>query len=493
MREGNLLVNINLVKMLEIEQARLASILDNLPVGIWIADKDGKLIGKNDMADRIWMGNTPLLKGIDDYAEYTAWYADSCKRLMPEDYPIAQALITGQYVPPVELTIQRFDDSFGTVLVSAAPVIDKDGENCGAVGINVDITERKKTEEALKKSERLYRTLFENTDDAFQIIEPLYDKSGVIQDFKFVEVNSKYEKHTGFKGKYLVGKTARQVYPDIEPHWLDLYEKADKTSKPISYKNYCKSTKRWYDTFCFPYSQNQIGVLLRDITEQKKFEAEIVRLDRLNIVGEMAAALGHEIRNPLTTVRGYLQMMQRKKEFSDYIEQFSTMIEELDRANSIISEFLSLAKNKAIDLVNYNLNVMIKALHPLLQAEALRTGHELIIQTEDIPDLRIDEKEIRQLLLNFTRNAFEAMLPGGTLTIATRAENSNVILTVSDTGPGIPDNVLENLGTPFITTKENGVGLGLAVCNRIVDRHNARLLIDTSPNGTAFTVIFQLK
>jgi signal transduction histidine kinase len=82
---------------------------------------------------------------------------------------------------------------------------------------------------------------------------------------------------------------------------------------------------------------------------------------------------------------------------------------------------------------------------------------------------------------------------GGRLTISTRVENSNVVLTVCDTGPGIPDNVLENLGTPFITTKENGVGLGLAVCNRIVDRHSAKLLIDTSPNGTAFTVIFQLK
>jgi PAS domain-containing protein len=131
--------------MLEIEHARLASILDNLPVGIWIADKDGKLIAKNEMADSIWTGNAPLLKGIDEYAEYTVWYADSEKQLMPEDYPVAQALITGQAVTPVELTIQRFDGSLGTVLVSAAPVIDRDGESCGVVGINVDITERKKT------------------------------------------------------------------------------------------------------------------------------------------------------------------------------------------------------------------------------------------------------------------------------------------------------------------------------------------------------------
>lgn len=225
--------------------------------------------------------------------------------------------------------------------------------------------------------------------------------------------------------------------------------------------------------------------------ELRDQEAELLRLDRLNLVGEMAATLGHEVRNPLTTVRGYLQMFLRKPESAAYHEQFSTMITELDRANSIISDFLSLAKNKVIELKGHNLNDIISTLLPLLQAEANRTGYELKLDMGRVPDINIDEKEIRQLLLNIARNAFEAMEHGGKLTIATSADNDNVVLTVRDNGPGIPQAVLDKLGTPFLSTKENGTGLGLAVCYRIAERHGAKINVQSSPEGTSFSVCFK--
>lgn len=229
---------------------------------------------------------------------------------------------------------------------------------------------------------------------------------------------------------------------------------------------------------------------LEKIVEERT--TEILRLDRLNTVGEMAAAIGHEVRNPMTTVRGYLQMMQRKKEYAEHREQFKTMIEEIDRANGIISDFLSLAKNKAVEQRPYNINDVVSALLPLLQAEALRIGHDLNIEMGDVADFTMDEKEIRQLLLNLANNAFQAMEPGGRLTIATCATKDEIILSVCDTGKGIPEELLTKLGTPFLTTKENGTGLGLPVCYRIAERHGAKIDIQTSEAGTTFIISFPM-
>ncbi|MDR3561183.1 MAG: ATP-binding protein [Negativicutes bacterium] len=232
-------------------------------------------------------------------------------------------------------------------------------------------------------------------------------------------------------------------------------------------------------------------MVMTDLSERKRFEDEMAHLDRLNIVGEMAAGIGHEIRNPLTTVRGYLQIIRRKEKYAEHWEQFGTMIEELDRANAIISEYLSLAKNKVVELKPGNLNHIVNALFPLLQADAFSIGHTVILETGNLPDIELDAKEIRQLVLNLFRNGLEAMQPGGTVTIKTYQGNSEVILAVCDTGTGVPKEVMDKLGTPFLTTKEKGTGLGLAVSYRIAQRHGAKINVKSSAKGTTFFVKFK--
>ena len=220
-------------------------------------------------------------------------------------------------------------------------------------------------------------------------------------------------------------------------------------------------------------------------------EAEMARLERLNLIGEMAAGISHEVRNPMTTIKGFLQLLKEKKECSNYREYFDLMISELDRANSIISEFLFLAKNKAIDLEIKDLNEILKSLLPLIAASGLVTDKYTSMETQEIPELLLDEKEIRQLVLNLARNGLEAVPPGGIISIRTYAEADEVVLSVRDNGKGIEPQVLEKIGTPFFTTKENGIGLGLAVCYSIAARHKARIDIETGPEGTAFLVRFK--
>jgi len=186
--------------------------------------------------------------------------------------------------------------------------------------------------------------------------------------------------------------------------------------------------------------------------------------------------------------------MSTEKDF-EFIDMggLTLMIEKLDRANSIISEFLSLARNKVVDKKRMSLNAILESLWPLIQADAAKSDKYVNLNLEKTPDLLLNDKDIRQIVLNLARNGLEAMPANGVLTIRTFTEGEQVVLAVEDQGGGISPDALEKLGTPFFTTKEKGTGLGLAVCYSIADCHKASIKVETSPQGTNFFVRFGME
>jgi len=225
-------------------------------------------------------------------------------------------------------------------------------------------------------------------------------------------------------------------------------------------------------------------------TSDKRPLTDGERLARLDLAGEMAINIGHEIRNPMTTVRGYLQHYSGQETFRDYKEQFELMISELDHANGIITGLLSLAKGKRSEKRLTSLNDLLSTIHPSIGSDALRFGITVELSLGDLPMLTIDELEIRQLVLNLVHNGFDAMPTGGRLRIATSSTGSVTVMTVSDEGTGIPADILAQVGTPFLSTKVNRAGLGLAICYRIASRHSATIDIRTGPSGTEVAVCF---
>ncbi|MBP2643069.1 MAG: multi-sensor signal transduction histidine kinase [Firmicutes bacterium] len=221
-----------------------------------------------------------------------------------------------------------------------------------------------------------------------------------------------------------------------------------------------------------------------------RLEKELSRLAGLNLIGEMAASIGHEVRNPLTIIRGFLQMFKDKKDNFDYGFYVDIMIQEIDRANMIITEFLSLSHHSG-ELVLRNINDVVRALAPLIQADAQWGEKNICIDLGDIPEVALDENEIRQCILNLVRNGIEAIDKGGTVTIKTFVQKGKVVLAVIDDGPGISPEIYAKLSTPFTTSKPHGTGLGLTTCYRIAKRHHAEIAVDTGTKGTAFTVSFQ--
>jgi len=231
--------------------------------------------------------------------------------------------------------------------------------------------------------------------------------------------------------------------------------------------------------------------IIRELTNRIRLQGEMARLDRLDLVGQLAAGIGHEIRNPMTAVRGFLQLLAKKDECVKFGDYFDLMVSELDRANTIITEFLSMVRNKQTDMQMKNINAVVMALQPLILADAIHGNKNVSVEVEEVPDILLNEKEIRQLILNLVRNGLDAMPTERTLTIKTCADGEGVLLSVQDQGYGIQPDVLEKIGTPFFTTKDNGTGIGLAVCYGIAARHNASIDIDTGSWGTLFTVRFK--
>lgn len=236
------------------------------------------------------------------------------------------------------------------------------------------------------------------------------------------------------------------------------------------------------------------ALLAQDITELRHLQSEVGRMERLSLVGQMAASITHEIRNPMAVIRGFVQLIQERSP-KNQAEYFRIVIEELDRANMIISDFLSLAQNRALIMEPSSLHDVINELVPLLHADANLRGQSVEVSLcEHLPLIMMNEREIKQLLLNIARNGMEAMGHKGSLNISTRCTESKVELRIADQGVGIPQEQMKHLFEPFFSTKTQGTGLGLPLCLSIAERHNGRIDVESREGeGTAFIVTFFLQ
>lgn len=350
----------------------------------------------------------------------------------------------------------------------------------GIAAFSRNIDERKKNEKIIREEHHRLYSLFNGFPGLIYVQE---------EDFKIRFANRSFQAKFGpCEGQPCYEVIAGLTFP------------CNNCINPIVFKSstsLCKEVlidNRVYEVHVQPFNDADgsrlVFKVLIDITERKNSDRELARLERLNMVGEMAASIAHEVRNPMTTVRGFLQLLASKDNTKLYHEFYELMIQELDRANNIISDFLNLARDKSTDFTLINITNIVSSLVPLLLADALNQDKEIDLELEQVPDFQGNENELRQLLLNLARNGLEAMQGGKTLTIQTSKLEDHIILKVCDQGCGVDPVIFEKLGTPFLTTKERGTGLGLAICQSIAVRHNAVINFESNPTGTTVTVKF---
>ncbi|MFV8827736.1 two-component system sensor histidine kinase NtrB [Alkalihalobacterium sp. APHAB7] len=232
--------------------------------------------------------------------------------------------------------------------------------------------------------------------------------------------------------------------------------------------------------------------LKQEILENERLQKEKRQMDQLHLVGEMAVGFAHEIRNRMTTVKMFLQLLSQTNIHAQEKEQMiSTVLLDVEQANAIISEFVMLAHNKKVELRPNNLNKIVRESILKIQTElGINVSRFKFVKEDAIPHICVDENEITQLIMNIIRNGLEAMEDDQVLTIETQFKENEIFLLIKDEGPGIPPSILDKIATPFFTTKDHHIGLGLSKCYSIAERNQATITLDTGANGTTITVTF---
>lgn len=215
----------------------------------------------------------------------------------------------------------------------------------------------------------------------------------------------------------------------------------------------------------------------------------MIRSEKLSIAGQLAAGIAHEIRNPLTSIKGFLQIMQ--PDISNHSQYFHIIFSELNRIEMILSELLMLAKPQETKFTKTDLVTLLNDVAILLETQG-NMNNVSILQEHSFTELHIncDENQLKQVFINLFKNAIDAMPKGGKVKVLTEKINQSVKIIVKDEGEGIPPEFLERIGEPFLTTKEKGNGLGLMITYKIIENHSGNMYVESEVGkGSIFTII----
>jgi signal transduction histidine kinase len=234
--------------------------------------------------------------------------------------------------------------------------------------------------------------------------------------------------------------------------------------------------------------------VLHDITHRKEMEQKLLKAERLASIGELAAILGHDLRNPLSGIRGASYYLKRKYE-GILDQEDRAMFESIDKSinysNKIINDLIDYSSEMHLDL---NITTPKSLVNEALALLAPPQNIRVVDQSQETPQVRVDELKVIQGFTNIITNAYDAMPNGGKLTITSEHVGEAVVFCFRDTGQGMNEKTLSKIWAPLFTTKAKGMGFGLAICKRTVEAHSGKVTAKSKPGeGTTITVELPLK
>ncbi|PWW02765.1 two-component system sporulation sensor kinase A [Paenibacillus cellulosilyticus] len=356
----------------------------------------------------------------------------------------------------------------------------------------IDITEQKKKEEEFKKIEELHNLIAEHSQDVILRLTP---------DGMIVFVSPAIIKQLGYEPEELIGKYAYEYWhpDDLNNAWLRKGNSDQSDSRITVYRIRHKNGHYIWQEAHSKKIRNTAGDIQhvismgRDITERIHSEELIRRSEKLSLVGELAAGIAHEIRNPLTSLRGFMQLYVKEDINGTKKIRNDVMISEIDRINEIVSELLVLAKpsNERYEL--RDVAQLLNHVTRLFEGQANLFNVQIKKELEaNLPFIQC-QSSINQVFINIIKNAIESMPKGGELIIQARQMNDKLHIRINDTGHGIRQEEMTKIGNPFYTTKETGTGLGLMVSMRIIQNHKGTIGIESEVGkGTMVEVILPI-
>jgi PAS domain S-box-containing protein len=374
----------------------------------------------------------------------------------------------------------------------------------------------------LRLSEARYRTLFETVDAGFCVIDLLFDADDRPVDYRFVEANPAFERHTGLRDA--VGRTARELVPDLEAHWFERYGRVALAGEPLRFEQGSDPMGRWFDVHAFPVGDPQarrVAILFNDISDRRAAEERLRELNdtlesrvsartaeleqaheqlrqsqKLEAMGQLTGGVAHDFNNLLTPIVGSLDLLQRKGLGGEREQRLiGGALQSAERARVLVQRLLAFARRQPLQTQAVDVRALVEGMADLIASTSGPRVKVEIDVTDDLPAARADANQVEMAILNLAVNARDAMPEGGTLTISARSvlvevsERSVVApgrylrLSVADTGTGMDEATLKRSIEPFFSTKGigRGTGLGLSMVHGLASQLGGGLAISSKP------------
>lgn len=465
---------------MRLKEYLIDSLMNLTSDGIVIVDINGSVLEVNKKFEELhgWTREEVIGKVLPMVPEYNR--ADALQ--------LYQSLINGEQIKDFEAIKLRKDGSSFYANVTVSPVKNAEGLVIGFVGVERDISEKKKAEEELLEREKQFRKLLKLNPEPIAL-----HKDGLIQ---FVN-DACCQLFGCASADEFKGKSIYEFFCPTEKHLIQARLEQIMQTGLDSYSEFIERKMRKVDGTLFNAEISSIYVyknmgnpvvqsVIRDLTDRKKSEEAMIRSEKLSLIGQLAAGIAHDIRNPLTSLRGFVHLLKTKN--TDYVD---VMMEELEHINYVVNEFMTLAKPHLNNHIESKVLDLVQSVIGFLQPHAHLYNVQIQLdRDQEIPAIYCIPDQIKQVLINVLKNAIESMISGGLIQISFRISlHQTLVICVDDEGIGISEERLAQLGEPFYTTKVNGTGLGLMVCKRIVETHGGKLTILSKINqGTTVEI-----
>ncbi|MCA1055942.1 PAS domain S-box protein [Rossellomorea aquimaris] len=467
-------------RKLEETQQKYRSIVEYSPDNIYMLDTEGIIQEVNPAAEGQWTVRSPELIG----RHYSEFISEDKKGETSKHFNTALQGEATRYLS----TLINKEGKKSHISVTNIPIRVKD-KVIGIYGIGQDITERIKMEDELKEAKELLEAYFEHAGDGIALLDPVGN---------ILKVNQHFELMFGWKEIEIAGKAITILHKEeqVSQFKQNLKDvKEGKRIKDFETVRYRKDGSPIEIVFNLNPILNDSGELIgisaiiRDLSEKKRNEDLLEKSEQLAMIGQLAAGVAHEIRNPLTTIKGFLQLMKESTEDDFYLKVIQG---ELDRIEIITNEFLALAKPRAVQFSLTSLTSLLTSSVEFIKMECLKQGVDVRFSVEEA-EIHCDSHQIKQVVLNVMKNALEAMPDGGLMNVQLQKEQDYAKISIQDNGAGIPPERLKHLGEPFYSTKERGTGLGLMICQKIIKEHNGSISIQSNVNeGTTVAILLPI-
>jgi len=502
---------------LQVSEERLAVTLNSIGDAVVATDASAHVTLMNPLAEKLtgWTQAQASGRKVDEIIHII-----NKETRHPSTIPVIETLAQGttQGMANHTILIAR-DGSECDIADSCAPIRDRDGQVIGAVLVFRDVTGEYAAQQALRESEARYRGLFNTIDEAFCIIELIYDQHEKPVDWRYLEVNPSFEKQTGISE--VTGKRIRELAPDHEEYWFETYGNVALTGQPVRFINEAKAIdgidNRWFDLYAFraggPGSR-KVAVLFTDITERKRLDQVLqdknVELKLAKSVAEKAnlaksnflSSMSHELRTPLNAILGFAQLLEAGT--PPPTPSQVVRLHQITKAGwyllELINEILDLAVIESgrlsMSLEPLSLSEVLLECEAMIGPQAQQRGINIIFDKVDKTWFaHADHTRVKQALINLLSNAIKYNRDHGLVEVRCAAISPERIrISINDTGAGLPPEKLTQLFQPFNRLgqengAEEGTGIGLVVTKQLVEQMGGTVGVESTVGvGSTFWI-----